>query len=389
MRLSFRLFSLVAVVTIFIASCTKKDLASSASGDGKIADGYSGTAVSPGGGNQNPGVLTAGEWNDLDNWDFWKTLMTNDTFKNAQPHWGFFPNEKWSFTINDANGQAVPDATVTVQSNGSVLWQGKSNRFGILQILPGILSAALPGNMQYSVAYNNQAYISGTLNIATTTIAVTLPITINAATNVDLMFVVDATGSMMDEINYLKTELQDVLNRADNQIAGTMRYAAVFYRDFGDAYVTRATGFTSTKSTVVDFVKDQSADGGGDFPEAVEEALKTAMQQNWSVNARARILFLILDAPVHDEQQKLSMLKEQVKLAAAKGIMIIPVSASGIDKASEFLFRFMAQATNGTYTFLTNHSGIGGAHITPTIGNYQVEFLNNLMVRLITKYGGN
>ena len=49
----------------------------------------------------------------------------------------------------------------------------------------------------------------------------------------------------------------------------------------------------------------------------------------------------------------------------------------------------MAQATNSTYTFLTNHSGVGNNHITPTIGNYQVEFLNNLMVRLITKYGGN
>ena len=181
----------------------------------------------------------------------------------------------------------------------------------------------------------------------------------------------------------------DVFNRADNQVAGTMRYAAVFYRDFGDDYITRINDFTTTKSTVVDFVKNQNAGGGGDFPEAVEEAMKAAVQQNWSTSARARILFLILDAPVHDDQQKLNTLKEQVKLAAAKGIIIIPVAASGVDKASEFLFRFMAQATNGTYTFLTNHSGVGNAHITPTVGNYQVEFLNNLMVRLITKYGGN
>jgi von Willebrand factor type A domain len=384
MRLLFRHLFICFLLAFVFASCTKSDLGGGAS-DAKIA---ADAAVGNGGGSQTAGVLTAGEWNDFANWDFWKTLMANDTFKMFQTRWGFYANEKWAFTIKDANDQPVPDATVAIQANGTVLWQGKTNRFGILQILPGILSSATTG-MQYTVASNNQVYASGTLNTTNRNIDVALPININAATNIDLMFVVDATGSMTDEINYLKTELLDVMNRADNQVPGTMRYASVFYRDFGDAYVTRATGFTSTKSTIVDFVKDQNADGGGDFPEAVEEALKTAMQQNWSANARARILFLILDAPVHDDQQKLSMLKEQVKLAAAKGIMIIPVSASGIDKASEFLFRFMAQATNGTYTFLTNHSGIGGAHITPTIGNYQVEFLNNLMVRLITKYGAN
>jgi hypothetical protein len=69
--------------------------------------------------------------------------------------------------------------------------------------------------------------------------------------------------------------------------------------------------------------------------------------------------------------------------------MIIPIAASGIDKSSEFLFRFMVQSTNGTYCFLTNHSGIGGDHVAATVGDYQVEYLNSLMVRLIKKYAGN
>jgi hypothetical protein len=179
------------------------------------------------------------------------------------------------------------------------------------------------------------------------------------------------------------------LQRADNQITGSMRYSSVFYRDFGDDYVTKATPFTTNKNDITGFVQQQSAGGGGDFPEAVEEALKTAMQQSWSSTAKAKILFLILDAPVHDDAAKIGVLKSQIQIAASKGIMVIPVSASGIDKATEFLCRFMALATNSTYTFLTNHSGIGGNHITPTIGSYNVEYLNNLMVRLITKYGGN
>ncbi len=46
----------------------------------------------------------------------------------------------------------------------------------------------------------------------------------------------------------------------------------------------------------------------------------------------------------------------------------------------------MAMFTDGTYTFITNHSGIGNDHLTPTIGEYQVELLNDLIVRLVTKY---
>ena len=75
-----------------------------------------------------------------------------------------------------------------------------------------------------------------------------------------------------------------------------------------------------------------------------------------------------------------------VKAAAEKGIKIIPIAASGIDKETEFLMRFFAQATNGTYVFITDHSGVGGSHIEPSIGQFEVEKLNDLMVRLISKY---
>ncbi len=48
--------------------------------------------------------------------------------------------------------------------------------------------------------------------------------------------------------------------------------------------------------------------------------------------------------------------------------------------------RFMAISTNGTYVFITNDSGIGNEHLEPTVGEYQVEYLNDLLVRLINKY---
>jgi hypothetical protein len=48
--------------------------------------------------------------------------------------------------------------------------------------------------------------------------------------------------------------------------------------------------------------------------------------------------------------------------------------------------RLMAMATNGSYVFITNDSGVGNEHIQASVGEYQVELLNKLMVRLIKKY---
>ncbi len=68
------------------------------------------------------------------------------------------------------------------------------------------------------------------------------------------------------------------------------------------------------------------------------------------------------------------------------GIRIVPVACSGTDKSTEFLLRSMALATNGTYTFLTNHSGVGNNHIEPTTDKYEVELLNNLLQRIIGQF---
>jgi len=162
---------------------------------------------------------------------------------------------------------------------------------------------------------------------------------------------------------------------------------SVFYRDQGDQYLTRVSPFTENIGALINFVKGQNADGGGDFPEAVHTALSTAInQQSWSSNARTRLLFLVLDAPPHHEDAVIQSIQASIEKAAQKGIKIIPITASGIDKDTEFMMRFMSIATNGTYVFITNDSGIGNNHLSPTVGKYDVEYLNNLMVRLIKKY---
>ena len=107
---------------------------------------------------------------------------------------------------------------------------------------------------------------------------------------------------------------------------------------------------------------------------------------SWDDGARARIAFLILDAPAHYEDHIIKSLQKSITLYAKHGIKLIPVAASGVNKDTEFMLRFFDLATGGTYVFLTDDSGIGDSHIKASVGNYQVEQLADLMVRLIKKY---
>jgi hypothetical protein len=335
--------------------------------------------------------MTAGEWNDIQNWDFWKMLVARDTINTYPGIWGFYTQNKISITLKDASNKLIHDAKINLTYNGTTI-SAKTDNFGNAQLFPGLyLSGFSLSGFNLTATVNSQTFNLGSFSSTETSMTKIIPVNKPVYNTLDIMFVVDATGSMGDEIRYLKTELLDVINRAGIELPGVqIRMGSVFYRDKGDEYVTRPFGFTTNANELTNFVKNQEANGGGDYPEAVDEALQTSVQdQQWSVNAVNRLLFLILDAPPHKKDNVISKLRDALTAAQQKGIRIIPISASGIDGETEFFLRFLGISTNSTYVFITDHSGIGNPHHTPTVGNYQVEYLNNLMVRLITKYGKN
>ena len=122
---------------------------------------------------------------------------------------------------------------------------------------------------------------------------------------------------------------------------------------------------------------------GGVAEAALEDAVRN---HEWSGEAQSRFLFFVLDAPPHYRPDIVERLGELTREASEKGIRIIGVSSSGVDKETEFLMRNLGIHTGGTYVFLTDHSGIGESHIEPTIGSYAVEYLDDLIVRLIVQY---
>ncbi|MEE3460178.1 MAG: vWA domain-containing protein, partial [Candidatus Faecousia sp.] len=197
-----------------------------------------------------------------------------------------------------------------------------------------------------------------------------------------VMFLVDTTGSMADEISYLQKDFSAITQDVGSS---GVRYAACFYRDEGDDYVTRMNPFTSDVSEVQVKINSEYADGGGDNPEAVAPALTEAVSadQGWSESAE-KLLFLIFDAPPHDGTE--AALDAAIRSAAAQGIRVIPVVASNADRATELFGRAAAIVTNGTYVFLTDDSGVGGEHLEPIVGSYDVELLHDVIVRIINEH---
>ncbi len=338
--------------------------------------------------NAEAGLVTAGEWNDLGNWNFWNNLINGQNYAEMPSHWDMFTNNRFSVFV-EKNNTPVVNAKVELIRNGSVVWSSRTDNLGMAEMWCSTFQKEENINMDnFSLKVNDEnaninliAYNDG-INTVNISAAPAVP------NRVELAFIVDATGSMSDELEFLKEDLKSVIESVKNNNSTlNILTSTVFYRDEGDEYVIRESGFTNDLDETIDFINKQRADGGGDFPEAVHTALETGINElQWSEEAKTRIAFLLLDAPPHYTPEIIDDIHSTLTDAAAKGIKIIPITASGIDKETEFLMRFISILTNGTYVFITNHSGIGNEHLEASVGEYQVEHLNDLMVRLINKY---
>lgn len=199
------------------------------------------------------------------------------------------------------------------------------------------------------------------------------------AAKLDLALVLDTTGSMGDELEYLKTEMDALLARLHRKHGSLeVRWALIVYRDEGDDYVARVHEFTDDFEAFRSSLERQSAGGGGDFPEAVHSAFSAAQQLRWRDAAVAsRVLLHLGDAPPHREQT-LDALRAADRLRI-QGTTIYPIAASGVDADAEFTMRSMAMFSGGQFVFLTDDSGIGNPHREASKACFAVKPLIDVM----------
>lgn len=199
----------------------------------------------------------------------------------------------------------------------------------------------------------------------------------------DVSLVIDTTGSMGDEIAYLRAEFSALAKAiADAHPNAAQRWSLVAYRDVGDAYVVRSFDFSDDVVAFQKHLADQGATGGGDFPEAPDQALATLPSLAWRDDDQtARLAFWVADAPNHPENNQAMV--DAIQSVGALGVHIYPVASSGINELTELTMRSAAELTGGRYLFLTDDSGVGDPHKEPTIPCYFVTRLDNAIERMV------
>jgi hypothetical protein len=211
----------------------------------------------------------------------------------------------------------------------------------------------------------------------------------------DVLFLIDATGSMEDEINQLKDNILSISAQIEALPTNPdVRFGLVHYRDRGDAYVTRVSDFTPDVQAFQRDLSAVTADGGNDTPESLNEALHRAiLDTNWRVDDTVSIVFLVADAPPHLDYPQDYDYGQEMRNAAELGIKVFPIGSrlDGEDyyqQQAEYIFRQIAQFTGGNFLFLTyedtpQSSGEPGTEYNVPEERYTVEDLDALVVRLV------
>lgn len=305
-------------------------------------------------------------------------------------------SERYRLTVHDQAGRPVPDADVRLFAAGreQPLW-ARTDAGGQVWLHPR--AAGLAGNLFEVQVSKPGAGGEGTLQgraLLQRGQRDQLQITLDGAqapapTRLDLVFLIDATGSMADEIGKLRDSMRvmaDEIARLPSR--PSICYGLVAYRDRGDDFFVRGLDFTDDLGAFQQGLAAVQAGGGGDTPEALNEALHTAVHRlSWRGGDATRLVLLVADAPPHLDYGA-PWYDDDMQGALARGIKLLTIGASGLDRGGEYVFRQLAQYTGGRFVFLTyadaRRPGSGpGRETVHDVDNYSVQTLDRLVVRLV------
>jgi|GEM_PF-1405807 len=170
------------------------------------------------------------------------------------------------------------------------------------------------------------------------------------APRIEVAFVLDATGSMSPWIAQARRRITAIAtDLASGEPAPEIRFGLVAYRDTTDEFVTRIDDLTPDLDAVKARLDDTHAKGGGDYPEAVLEALEAAVVQlGWTLDDPdvIKLVYLVGDAPPNhhpttpDEDRVLAE-------ALDRGIVIHSIACGNISGDGEGFFERVARMSEG------------------------------------------
>ncbi|HEY0479255.1 MAG TPA: vWA domain-containing protein [Kofleriaceae bacterium] len=290
--------------------------------------------------------------------------------------------------VEDVAGKPVPNCKITI-SGGAHTAQLVTMASGRALLFPRALG--LDGTTFAAVAACGRATVQATIQAdqpdGVTQLKLATARELPARRTVDLAFVLDTTGSMAEEIDAVKSTIRTVAARLGSEQTD-VRIGLVEYKDRGDPEVTRTYPFSSDLGAFARSVAELSAGGGGDIPEDMQAGLTAALDRlQWRPDATARMIVVVADAPPHLDYQDERDYADAARRAAARGIKMFTVSASGMDDTGQVVMRQMAQFTGASNLFVlrggAGPQSVGGGDPKSSCGGTQEQYASGNLDQLI------
>ena len=171
----------------------------------------------------------------------------------------------------------------------------------------------------------------------------------------DIVLLLDATGSMTEELMTLQTGLDDIASRLDSlPDTITLRHGFVAYRDLAKTDASQIFGLTEDWALFAANLAAITAVGGGDYAEDLNGGLYRAVtEMEWQPNV-TRLLILLGDAPPHLDVSEAVPYSDTILLAAEQNITIFTIGSDGLNEQGEAIYQQIAQSSNGRFLFIAN-----------------------------------
>jgi hypothetical protein len=115
--------------------------------------------------------------------------------------------------------------------------------------------------------------------------------------SMDLLFIIDATGSMGPIIEAVKKHIHEIVRKIQQERSIPIRLGVVAYRDYYDEDPTEILLFTEDVNRFEVFLKQLAARGGDDDAEDVFTGWERAASMDWK--SPVRMIVHLADAPCH------------------------------------------------------------------------------------------
>jgi hypothetical protein len=169
---------------------------------------------------------------------------------------------------------------------------------------------------------------------------------------IQVVFALDATGSMAGLISAAKEKIWSIAGSlAQADPSPQVEIGLIFYRDIGDEFVTRLVPLSGDMDEVYQHLMTIDANGGGDTPESVNQALNEAITKfKWDSSAHTyKTVFLVGDCPPHMDYRNDVKYPVSCALAKHKDIILNTI-LMGNDGDAKLVWKTIANCNQGSYT---------------------------------------